>query len=73
MIASLEVEYVMTNRLSRRVWVTKDGKPIPISEMETSHIKNTIRWMDKVDFEYEDEYKRLFTQELNRREGGEGI
>ena len=70
---AMDREYDMKNRLSRGVWVTKDGKAIPITEMETSHIKNTIKWMEKNDFEYEDEYKRLLTQELNRREGGEGI
>lgn len=31
----------------KRVWVTKDGQHLKIRDMETSHIKNCIRFLER--------------------------
>ena len=37
-------------------WETKDHKKIKISDMETSHIKNTIKFLKKHHNFYDEEY-----------------
>lgn len=53
------------------VWTTKDGKQIPIEEMTTSHIQNTIAFIKRTD--ETDLYLpwiKVFERELERRKDG---
>ncbi len=50
------------------VWTTKDGEQIPVEEMTTSHIQNTIAFIKRTD--QTDMYLpwiRVFEHELERR------
>lgn len=38
-------------------WETKDHKKIKISDMETSHIENTIKFLQRHDDFYDEEYE----------------
>jgi len=52
------------------IWVTREGKELKISEMETSHIKNCIAFIKRNDSD--DMYHcyiPVFEKELKRREG----
>ena len=53
--------------IQKGIWVTKDGKELKISEMETSHIKNCIRFIQKKDDDFFLEYIPVFRSELERR------
>lgn len=33
--------------MTMKIWKTKDGKEIKVSDMETSHIENCIKFMQK--------------------------
>lgn len=35
------------NNTELRIWTTRDGRTIPIDEMETSHIKNCLKMLRK--------------------------
>lgn len=48
-------------------WVTKDGKKLKIKDMETSHIHNCIRLINKTGDEALFEYLPVFEKELERR------
>lgn len=56
------------------IWTTKDGREIPIRNMETSHIKNTMKYLIK---EYGEHamswkvYKNLDKESLRRDKGYE--
>lgn len=53
--------------IQKGIWVTKDGKELKISEMETSHIKNCIRFIHKKDDDFFLGYIPVFRSELERR------
>jgi hypothetical protein len=36
----------------KKYWITKDGKRLPIKKMETSHIRNCIKYLEKNPIEY---------------------
>ena len=63
----IEMEYRFKNKL----WVTKDGKELKIKDMETSHIQNCIKHVNKKingrQWEYAEEYTKLFNEELKAR------
>ena len=40
------------------IWETKDGKEIPVNKMETSHLYNTIKYLNKVR-EYNEEMESI--------------
>lgn len=44
----LEMELYMRDR-DKIVWKTKDGREIPIKDMEYSHLVNTINYIKKTD------------------------
>lgn len=55
--------------LSHRVWKTKEGTPIKINTMETSHIYNTAKMVIRNSDigETEKQYLYLFLEELKER------
>lgn len=53
--------------LKHKIWVTQDHKEIPIKKMETSHIKNCIKKIERSKFKWRPEYYELLKQELTRR------
>lgn len=53
--------------LIHKIWVTRDKVEIPINKMETSHIKNCIKCIEKSNFKWRPEYYKLLKQELTRR------
>ena len=58
-----EVEYY--DRLSRGVWVTKEGRHIPIKDMDSAHLLNAINLLEG---EFPDsEYIKLMQDEISRR------
>lgn len=51
-------------------WTTKDGTRIPISHMETSHLENCLRRMERLEAKgkkWRTAYKRAMQVELVRR------
>ena len=55
-----------------KVWRTKDGRELNVSEMSERHIKNTINYIrrnDPVDVMYP--WIKVFEEELKRRERSE--
>lgn len=50
------------------IWTTKDGNKIPVREMTTSHIQNTINLIKRRDkYDYYLPWLRVFEAELQRR------
>ena len=58
--------------LNAKVWKTKLGTLIPIGEMTSQHIKNTITFLMKTPdkFEFAKDWVPLFREELFGREEG---
>lgn len=52
---------------SHGLWKTKDGEYIPIREMETAHIHNCIRMLERNDSPYKEPYIKAFEKELAER------
>jgi len=50
-----------------KVWTTKDGRELLISEMETDHINKTIGLLRKSSDIMADKYVKVFCKELDRR------
>jgi len=50
-----------------KVWTTKDGRELLISEMETDHINKTISLLRKSSNPMADKYIKVFCKELDRR------
>ena len=62
-----EDEYIC-DLIKERIWLSR-AKEIPIEEMETSHIKNAIEWIEK-HYTAEDriyEFKEILTEEYINR------
>lgn len=55
------------NNASHGLWITKDGRYLHVSEMETSHIKNCIRMLERYDSPLKDAYIPMFEKELKER------
>lgn len=54
------------------VWTTRDGEKIPVSEMTTRHINNTISFLERKDTnDIMMPWIIRFKKELERREGCE--
>jgi hypothetical protein len=55
----------MSKKKENRIWVQRNGRKIPISEMSNSHILNSIKMFENSEFR-EKEVKWL-REELDRR------
>ena len=55
------------NNASHGLWITKDGRYLHVSEMETSHIRNCIRMLERNDSPFKDTYIPMFEKELAER------
>ena len=53
--------------LIHKIWVTRNNVKIPINKMETTHIKNCIKCIERSNFKLRPEYYKLLKQELTRR------
>ena len=63
-----EMKYDIEEEAERGVWTTKDGREIPVEEMTTSHIQNTIALLERNNCD--DMYTpwiTVFHKELQRR------
>lgn len=49
------------------VWETANHELIPVSRMETSHIKNCIHFIQKHDCKFRPKFLRIFEKELRKR------
>lgn len=52
--------------VSEPIWTTKDGEKIPLSKMETRHIRNCIRLLESRG-KFKHKWYRIFQDELERR------
>lgn len=57
----------IANEAEMGIWTTKDGRQIPVEEMTTRHIKNTIAYLKRLDDEVYELWIDVFEEELNRR------
>lgn len=62
-----EEEIEIECRLINRTWVTKEGEVLNIKDMDTSHIINCIKMINRNRWCYAYEYTKLFEAELKRR------
>lgn len=52
---------------SHGLWITKDGRYLHVTEMETTHIQNCIRMLRRYDSPFKDAYISMFEKELKER------
>ena len=52
---------------SHGLWITKDGRHLNVSEMETNHIQNCMRMLERYDSPFKDIYIPMFKKELKKR------
>ena len=68
-VADEDMEYLqMEHEANKGIWTTASGEEIHVSEMETSHIVNTIKYLERKDFK--DLYLswiEMLKKELDRR------
>ena len=57
----------IANEAEMGIWTTKDGRQIPVEEMTTSHITNTIAYLKRLDDEVYEPWIDVFEEELKRR------
>ena len=48
-------------------WVMKDGRSIRITDMETSHLKNTINLLRRRGLSHTDTFRQLFQESILRK------
>ena len=65
-----EEEEEVIDRLHSGIWLTADQKEIKITEMETSHIVNTIRFIENK--LAHDDYMSEYLPKLRAELGGRG-
>lgn len=59
------------NNASHGLWITKDGRYLHVSEMETSHIENCIRMLERNNSPFKKYYIPMFENELRARKDGD--
>ncbi len=59
--------YEAEENIRRGIWVAKDGTKYLISKMQTSHIKNCIRMIQRSNYCRRSEYLKPLIQELKKR------
>lgn len=52
---------------SKGIWRTKDGRVLKVEEMDTGHIENCIRMLERNNVPFRKPYIKMFTDELCRR------
>lgn len=55
------------NNAMHGLWIKKDGELIHVSNMETSHIQNCIKMLNRNDSPFKDVYIQMFERELKKR------
>lgn len=65
---ALAAIYEQQENLEKGIWEAKDGTKFLISKMQTSHIKNCIRMIQRSNYYWRPEYLEPLTQELKRRQ-----
>lgn len=64
---ALAAIYEAEKDIRNNIWIAKDGTKYLISEMQTSHIKNCIRMIQRSNYSWRPEYLEPLTQELEKR------
>ena len=64
---ALAATYEADKDLRNGIWVARDGTKYSISKMQTSHIKNCIRMIQRSNYHWRPEYIEPLTQELKKR------
>lgn len=64
---ALAAAYKADENIRKGIWIAKDGTKYLISKMQTSHIKNCIRMIQRSNYYWRPEYIEPLTQELKRR------
>lgn len=64
---ALAAAYEAEENLKNNIWIAKDGTKYLISQMQTSHIKNCIRIIQRSNHKWRSEYIEPLTQELKKR------
>ncbi len=68
MIAEQRVLALITDAFYNKDWLTRDGRLLKISEMDTSHIISTIEFLNRNSSRHLGlDYIRLFKDELIKR------
>ncbi len=62
---ALELQY--SRALREDKWITANGREIPITEMATSHVFNTINWLKKNDWPLKEEFIERLQEEYQLR------
>ena len=64
-------EIELETKIAKKIWTTRDGRDIEIKDMETSHIQNCIKLVNREingkRWCYAEEYTKLFNDELKAR------
>lgn len=68
---SLEEVYKHQENIKKSIWVAKDGTKYLISKMQTSHIKNCIKMIQRSNYYWRPEYLEPLTNELKLRQNGD--
>ena len=62
-----ELYFRVLNDCMQRIWRTKDGRIMSVSEMTENHIQNFINRLERNDHPYKGHYIEMFEKELEER------
>ena len=63
-----DLQGLVEDEAKSKIWTTRDGSKIPVENMTTSHIKNTIAHIKRIDkIDFLEPWVRVFKEELKRR------
>ena len=62
-----EVSIRAENNAKHGLWITKDGRYLHVSEMETNHIRNCTKMLERNNSPFKDVYIPMFEKELAKR------
>ena len=66
--SQLEDKAYVLGLVSQNIWVSSDGRSRPVSGMDTPHIRNAIRWVERTDgIAAKDMLVGMFNRELELR------
>ena len=52
------------DKLDKRIWTTKDGRDIPLAEIDDKHLANLIVWCDKRILHFENKFITIRRESL---------